>query len=50
MKTQINSLRLVPSTVDEFVTQLLCLECIEDTYQEVKDQVELNDQIFEICE
>ena len=36
--------------MDEYVSQIQCLEYIEDNYQDVKDQVELNDQIFQICE
>lgn len=40
----------MPSNVDEFVTQIQCLDYIEENYQAIKDKIELNDQIFQICE
>lgn len=50
MVQQIQKLKEQPSNVDEFVTQIQCLEFIEDNYQAVKDRIELNDRIFQICE
>lgn len=50
MREQIRQLSTFPTNVDEFVNQIQCLEYIEDNYQEVKDQVELNQQIFQICD
>lgn len=50
MQEQITALRKQPEDVDSFVTQIQCLEYIEDNYQEQRDRVELNDQIFRICE
>jgi len=50
MREQIRQLSTFPTDVDEFVNQIQCLEYIEDNYQEVKDQVELNQQIFQICD
>lgn len=32
------------------MSQIQCLESIEDNYQDVKDQVELNQQIFQVCD
>jgi hypothetical protein len=32
------------------VSQIQCLESVEDNYQDVKDQVELNQQIFQVCD
>ena len=40
----------MPSNVDEFVTQIQCLDNIEENYQSIKDKIELNDHIFQICE
>ena len=40
----------MPSNVDEFVTQIQCLDYIEENYQAIKDKIELNDHIFQICE
>lgn len=50
MEEQIRTLKVFPTNVDEYVSQIQSLEYIEDNYQDVKDQVELNDQIFQICE
>lgn len=46
MDEQIRLLKTFPTNVDEYVNQIQSLEYIEDNYQSVKDQVELNDQIF----
>lgn len=50
LSEQIEALKKQPEDVDSFVTQIQCLEYIEDNYQEQRDQVELNDQVFRICE
>lgn len=43
MEEHIRLLKTFPTNVDEFVNQIQSLEYIEDNYQEVKDEVELND-------
>jgi ElaB/YqjD/DUF883 family membrane-anchored ribosome-binding protein len=50
MEEQIRLLKTFPTNVDEYVNQIQSLEYIEDNYQSVKDQVELNDQTFQILE
>ena len=50
MDKKIRELDISPSNVDEYVAQIQCLNDIEDNYQGIKDQVELNDQLFQICD
>jgi dynein heavy chain, axonemal len=50
MEEHIRLLRTFPTNVDEYVNQIQSLEYVEDNYQAIKDQVELNDQIFAILD
>ena len=50
LNNQITSLKAPTLTVDAYVKQIQTLDYIDLAYQEVKDKVELNTHIFNICQ
>lgn len=49
LKKQISALKETPKTVDQYVRQIQILEYLDMSFQDVKDRIDMNATIFNLC-
>ena len=49
LQEQINAISKDPQGVSAYVAQIKCMENIDQNFQRVKDSIQLNSSIFELC-